>query len=150
MSTAPVASLVPFGEPFDLDEDTIARVVRAFYARARVDEVIGPVFAGAVADWDAHVRTITDFWSGVLLRTDRYDGRPLRPHLRLPLEPQHFDRWLALFEGTARDLCTPAVAAAFVLRARRIADSFEMAVGTSRGEMVRPRHAERPGEGHDP
>jgi len=124
-----------------LDEDLIGRVVKTFYTRAREDEVIGPVFRAAVRDWDEHIHNITNFWSNLMLKTGRYDGRPLRPHLRLPLEPMHFDRWLSLFETTVRELCADEVAQAFMLRARRIADSFEMAIGTHHGKLVMPRHS---------
>jgi hemoglobin len=127
----------------DIDDALIARLVRTFYDRARHDDVIGPVFATAVADWDDHIAKITDFWSSVMLRTSRYNGRPMRPHLILPLEGKHFDRWLDLFEATARELCPVDVANAFIIRARRIADSFEMAIGTQRGEMRAPRHSAR-------
>lgn len=126
-----------------IDDALIRRLVERFYGRAREDALIGPIFAAAVADWDDHIARITEFWSSVMLRTGGYEGRPLRPHLRLPLEEQHFDRWLALFEATARELCPPDVAALFADRARRIADSFEMAIGTQRGEIRAPRHSGR-------
>lgn len=127
----------------DLREPLIAELVRTFYARARQDDVIGPVFEAAVEDWDDHIAKITDFWSGVMLRTGRYSGRPMRPHLILPLEGKHFDRWLDLFEATARELCPPDIADAFIVRARRIADSFEMARASQRGEFAAPRHSLR-------
>jgi len=125
----------------DLREPMIALLVRTFYDRARQDDVIGPVFEAAVADWDDHIGKITDFWSSVMLRTGRYSGRPMRPHLILPLTGAHFDRWLALFEATARELCPPEIAEAFIVRARRIADSFEMARASQRGEIAAPRHS---------
>lgn len=125
----------------DIDEALIAHLVRTFYERARADDLIGPIFADAVHDWDEHIANITAFWSSVTLRSGRYNGRPMRPHLMLPLENEHFDRWLALFEATAQELCSPGAANAFIIRARRIADSFEMAIGTQRGEIRRPRHS---------
>ncbi|MFA6965490.1 group III truncated hemoglobin [Bosea sp. (in: a-proteobacteria)] len=125
-----------------ITEAMIATLVRRFYERAREDAVIGPVFMGAVQHWDEHIANITDFWSSVMLRTGRYQGRPMRPHLILPLEPQHFDRWLVLFEETAHEVCrAPDIAQAFIVRARRIADSFEMARAGQRGEIARPRHS---------
>ncbi|WP_449255857.1 group III truncated hemoglobin [Bosea sp. (in: a-proteobacteria)] len=127
----------------DLREPMIGLLVRTFYERARRDEVIGPVFEAAVEDWDDHIAKITDFWSSVMLRTSRYNGRPMRPHLILPLEGRHFDRWLDLFEATARELCPPGIAEAFIVRARRIADSFEMARASQRGEIAAPRHSLR-------
>ncbi|HEV7260750.1 MAG TPA: group III truncated hemoglobin [Bosea sp. (in: a-proteobacteria)] len=120
----------------------IATLVQRFYERAREDALIGPIFMGAVHDWDEHIANITDFWSSVMLRTGRYQGRPMRPHLILPLEPWHFDRWLVLFEATARSVCADDdIADAFIIRARRIADSFEMARASHRGEIARPRHS---------
>lgn len=128
----------------DIDDASIGLLIRTFYGRARADHLIGPIFAAAVEDWDEHIATITDFWSSVMLRTSRYGGRPMRPHLILPLEGAHFDRWLALFEETARELCAEDVANAFIIRARRIADSFEIAIGTQHGEVRPPRHSARP------
>jgi hemoglobin len=123
-----------------IDEPSIEQLVRTFYGRARNDELLGPIFASAVSDWDHHIHTITRFWCSIILRTGNYDGRPLRPHLLLDLEGKHFDRWLALFERTARETFPDEVAAAFIVKARRIADSFEMAIGTQRGEVRLPRH----------
>ena len=125
----------------EITEEAIARLVRTFYGRAREDDLIGPIFNTAVTDWEHHLSQISDFWSSMLLRTGRYDGRPMRPHLRLPLTPAHFDRWLALFEPTAREIFSADVAEAFILRARRVADGFEMGIATTRGEIARPRHS---------
>lgn len=103
--------------------------------------MLGPIFSVAVADWDHHLAQITDFWSSMMLKTGRYNGRPMRPHLMLPLTGAHFDRWLALFEPTTREIFDADVADAIILRARRIADSFEMGIATTRGEIARPRHS---------
>ncbi len=124
-----------------LNEENIALLVRTFYSRAREDEVLGPIFSVAVADWDHHLAQISDFWSSMMLKTGRYNGRPMRPHLMLPLTGAHFDRWLALFEPTTREIFDADVADAIILRARRIADSFEMGIATARGEIARPRHS---------
>jgi hemoglobin len=40
-----------------------------------------------------------------------------------------------------REIFDKDVADAINLRARRIADSFEMGVATTRGEIARPRHS---------
>jgi hemoglobin len=125
----------------DLTEENIAKLVATFYGRAREDDLIGPIFNAQVKDWDHHIAQISDFWSSMLLKTGRYDGRPMRPHLVLPLKGEHFDRWLLLFEKTAREIFEGDVAEAFIIRARRIADSFEMGIATTRGEVATPRHA---------
>jgi hemoglobin len=65
----------------------------------------------------------------------------MQAHFPLSIEPAHFDRWLALFERTVSDVCPPAAAAVFMEKARRIADSFEMAIAGRRGEIAGPRHS---------
>ncbi|MEQ8444628.1 MAG: group III truncated hemoglobin [Pelagibacterium sp.] len=125
----------------DITDPDIAKLVATFYARAREDDVLGPVFNRAVHDWDEHIAQITDFWSSIMLRTGRYSGRPLNPHLRLPIEAEHFDRWLALFEQTATEIFSAEITHEFMIRARRIADNFELAIGSMRGEIRSPRHA---------
>jgi hemoglobin len=125
----------------EIDEASIERLVREFYSRAREDALLGPIFNSAVADWEHHLAKIADFWSSIMLRTGRYDGRPMRPHLLLPLTGGHFDRWLMLFELTAREIFVAGTAEAFLTRARLIADSFEMGIASTRGEIARPRHS---------
>lgn len=119
-----------------IDEAMIERLVRGFYDRVRDDALIGPVFAARIVDWEPHLRQMFDFWSSVALMSGRYHGQPMRKHLMLPVDGRHFDRWLALFEATAADLCPPRAAAHFIERARRIAESIEMGVATVNGVML--------------
>jgi hemoglobin len=125
-----------------VSEDEIRRLVHIFYGRVRQDDLIGPIFEARVANWDRHLANLCDFWSSVILRTSRYEGRPLRSHFSLGLRPAHFDRWLDLFERTAAEVL-PHAAPLFVDRARRIADSFEMAIATQAGRVEAPRHVRR-------
>jgi hemoglobin len=39
-------------------ETAIAACVEDFYAKARKDPLLGPVFNAAVADWDVHLRIV--------------------------------------------------------------------------------------------
>jgi hemoglobin len=72
--------------------------ITLFYDKVRDDDVIGPVFSAVVHDWDAHQRTMVDFWSRAVLGTERYKGMPLPPHVRLRLNESHFERWLKLWK----------------------------------------------------
>lgn len=125
-----------------ITEAMIHDLVHGFYARVRSDAVLGPVFDARIKDWDSHLARMCAFWSSVALMTGRYHGTPMQKHAPLPVEAEHFDRWLALFESTARDLCPPAAAEHFVARARMIAQSLEMGVATYRG--MAPVAGERP------
>jgi hemoglobin len=117
-----------------LDDMALERLVRAFYQSARHDPMIGPLFDD-VQDWDAHIARITTFWSSVALMTGRYHGQPMAAHLKLPLEPKHFARWLELFEQTARAMCSEAGAELLIDKARRIAQSLELSIDVRRGVL---------------
>ena len=132
-------SIVIDGRPLPelLDEDMIRDVVHGFYDAIRRDDLVGPIFDRAIAQdaWPHHLAKMCDFWSATLLRTGRYEGRPLPPHLAIPgLGEAHFRRWLTLFRETVARLCPPEVARLFMDRALRIAHSFRLAVAYSRGE----------------
>ena len=124
-----------------IDEPMIERLVRKFYDRIQAEPVLGPIFASKIDDWEHHIQKLCAFWSSVALMTGRYHGQPMRVHLGLPVDRSHFDRWLGLFEKTAAEICPPVAAAHFVERARRIADSLEMGIATTRGAIVAPRQA---------
>lgn len=124
-----------------IDEPMIEHLVRLFYQRIQAEPVLGPIFATRVADWEHHIEKLCAFWSSVALMTGRYHGQPMRMHMDLPVDRAHFDRWLALFERTAAEVCPPAAAEHFVERARRIADSLEMGIATAHGRLEAPRHS---------
>ncbi len=148
MSKIPVRSATP--SPLDgaqlptVNEDSIRRLVHGFYDAVRRDDLIGPIFLHKIAPerWPFHLDRMCNFWSSVLLRSGRYHGQPLPPHLRLPdLSDPHFARWLGLFRTTARAVFNEADAAVVIATAERIAQSFRMAVAVHRGEdstVLRP------------
>ncbi|TXL76777.1 group III truncated hemoglobin [Vineibacter terrae] len=119
-----------------IDEAMIDQLVRRFYDRVRQDALLGPVFAARIADWEPHLQKMCAFWSSVALMSGRYHGQPMQAHLPLPVDAQHFDRWLALFEATANEICPPQAAAHFIERARRIAESLELGIACGRGVLL--------------
>jgi hemoglobin len=112
----------------ELSETALAVLVDRFYARVRRDPEIGPVFAGAVDDWPEHLETLTAFWSSVMLTSGRYKGSPMAAHMRLPLTPAMFDRWLALWTETTAEVFAPEIAAVLQAKAQRIAQSLQLAL----------------------
>ena len=119
-----------------IDEAMIDALVEGFYDRVRDDALIGPIFAARIDDWGPHLARMKLFWSSVALSSGVYQGRPMPKHLPLPIDARHFDRWLALFEGAARDLCPPVAADHFIERARRIAESLELGVANANGVLL--------------
>ena len=121
-----------------IDEAMIERLVHTFYAAVREDEVLGPIFDTKVEDWDDHLKRLCAFWSSVALMTGRYSGRPMPAHIRLPIEREHFQRWLGLFRKTAAEVCPPPAAAFFVDRAERIAESLQLGIAMARDNGLGP------------
>lgn len=119
-----------------IDAAMIERLVRGFYTRVRKDALLGPVFAAQISDWEPHLQRMFAFWSSVALMSGEYHGSPMEKHLPLPVDAQHFDRWLALFAATARELCPPAAADHFIERAQRIAQSLEMGIAAGQGVLL--------------
>ena len=77
-----------------------------------------------------------DFWSSVALMTGRYHGTPMTKHLPLPVDAEHFDRWLALFAETAWEICPTKAADHFIERAQRIAESSEIGIAGANGAFL--------------
>lgn len=140
MSEIPVVSR-PVRRPLHpaIDEALIARLVHAFYADVRRDELLGPIFNGAIGDhWDEHLEKLCAFWSSVTMMTGRYKGTPMQKHMALDnIEPAHFERWLDLWRRKARELMPEDVAAVFIEAAERIGRSLQL------GLFYRPTMAVR-------
>lgn len=118
--------------PSGIDEAMIRTLVDAFYKRVQDDALLGPVFAERIGDWEPHLQRMYAFWSSVMLGSRRYSGRPVPLHAALDIEGRHFDRWLTLFVHTTREVCPPEAAAAFIFRARKIAEGMQRAIDFSR------------------
>ena len=121
-----------------IDEDMCQTLVHAFYARVRIDPVLGDIFNDAIGDrWDAHLARLTDFWSSVMLMTGRFKGSPMAVHAALPrAEPEDFRRWLDLFRRTAEEVCPPESASLFAEKAEMIAESLQLGIAASRGTLL--------------
>jgi hemoglobin len=106
-----------------IDETMIETLIQAFYARVRQDALLAPIFESRIADWEPHLDS-------------RYHGQPMAKHMPLLVDSRHFDRWLALFEETARKVCPAAAAERFIERARRVAESLELGVASANGILL--------------
>jgi hemoglobin len=119
-------------------EGMIHALVHGFYAKIRRDPALGPIFDRAIPHdgWDPHLAKMCDFWSSVMLATGRFSGAPMPAHIRLPeIRSTHFARWLQLFRETAGEVCPSEAAQAFIGRAEMIAESLQLGIAASRGEL---------------
>jgi hemoglobin len=49
-------------------------------------------------------------------------------HLQLPLDPDHFERWLTLFAETATEVLPPVIAQNVITKSERIAQNFKLGI----------------------
>ena len=111
-------------------EAMIDTLVRRFYGEIQQHPDLGPIFKKAIpGDWEPHLKTMISFWSSVMNTTGRYKGQPVPKHAALTgVTHAHFQQWLTLFENTAIEVCGSAYAAAFMVKAKRIAESLKFAM----------------------
>jgi len=113
------------------DRADCERLVRAFYARALSDPIIGFIFVDvAKLDLEAHVPRIASFWETVLLGARSYGGGAFRPHaelhMKVRLRRAHFERWLVLWRATVDELFAGERAELAKAHAERVAAAFRM------------------------
>jgi len=114
----------------DITADKISRLVDEFYERGFADPRLGPIFMTHIGvDRSAHMRTIKQFWSSVLLKTRSYSGQPVPVHLKLTeVQREDFAIWLDYWRATVNDIFAPEAAAIVIASAERIAESLKLAM----------------------
>ncbi len=105
----------------------VERLVDLFYEQVRQDDLLSPVFAHV--NWPAHLPTMYNFWSSLLLGDSSYQGNPFQKHMNLAIRGEHFDRWLLLFSRTVRDHFDGQKAVEALERAHAIAGLFRHRLG---------------------
>ncbi|WP_019588194.1 group III truncated hemoglobin [Deinococcus apachensis] len=107
------------GTPLEMvgGEAALRPLLADFYARARADDLLGPLFAAHVTDWDAHLDRVTAFWVTMLGGGAAWRGNLNSVHAGLGIRGPHLARWLALFRAAAQAHLSPQAAALLTTRA---------------------------------
>jgi hemoglobin len=131
-------------EAIGVDAAYISSLVERFYGKIRADALLGPIFAGRIADWELHLGRMKQFWRSVLHASGEFAGNPMVKHIAIPgLEERHFAHWLGLFYATLRELePTDAATRLVAERARMIADSLLTGIETRRNGLAGARAGE--------
>jgi hemoglobin len=123
----PVNFAVPVTTPREIQSPADIRLlIDTFYQKVRSDDVIGYIFNDiARVDWPKHLPVMYAFWEQIVLGTGDYTGNPMVIHQKLneliPLQPEHFERWLTLFSQTVNELFAGEKAQLALSRATGIA-----------------------------
>jgi hemoglobin len=106
--------------------EDIETLVNKFYHKVNQDELLSPVFNDfARVNWENHMPVMYDFWSSVLFGDQSYRGNPFLKHIPLPVDKNHFERWLKLFMETVDENFTGEKAEEAKSRATSIAGIFQ-------------------------
>lgn len=91
------------GRDLDTTEEIFELVTRQ-YVDVVQDELLQPHFdfGPGFIDWQAHIGSVTDYWSHVILYAPDYQIDTIENHRQFhqhdPFTPELFDRWLQIFD----------------------------------------------------
>ena len=117
----------------------VEALVDQFYKQVVEDKIIGDFFNKVVVlDWGKHIPIMYDFWETVLFGNAGYKGHPIPVHIALSkkekIEPQHFERWIQLWETTIRTNFSGEKANEAVQRAKLMAELIMVKIKNSTTE----------------
>ena len=114
-------------------------LVDTFYGKIREDEALKDIFNNKIEDrWPEHLQKMYNFWQTVLLEEHTYYGSPFMPHAKLPVNLEHFERWLALFYATVDDLFEGEKAEQAKWQGQRMAEMFHAKIEYHRSNDSTP------------
>lgn len=103
----------------------IKLLVDSFYGKVREDDMLKDIFNNIIQNrWPQHLEKMYSFWQTVLLDEYSYNGTPFPPHAKLPVEEEHFTRWLQLFNATVDEYFVGEKATRAKWQGERMAEMF--------------------------
>lgn len=117
--------------------EDIRLMVDTFYGKVRKDDLLADIFDSVIQNrWPEHLEKMYRFWQTVLLDEHTYQGAPFVPHAYLPVDKQHFNRWLELFYGTVDTYFIGQAARRAKLQGLRMAEMFLLKINHIRAQSI--------------
>jgi hemoglobin len=101
----------------------VERLVDKFYIAVMEDQILAPFFSHI--DFTHHKPRMIHFWSFVLLDEPGYTTNIFDKHANMKLSREALQRWVELFEHSARQLFQGEKTEQAILRAKTIAWTFQ-------------------------
>jgi len=117
-------------KPILQSREDIELLIRAFYAKVRQDELLGPFFNQSIPseeEWEKHYLLLIAFWQLNLMDEKGFDGNPARAHNSVDkkfmhgITTAHFDKWVELWCHTIDDMYEGEMAEKAKMRATNMA-----------------------------
>lgn len=122
-----------------LNADDVKLLVDNFYEKVRDNDLLSPIFNNVIKDnWPAHLEKMYGFWQTILLDVQAYTGSPFLKHAKLPIEKEHFDTWISLFNETVDEHFTGEKATEAKWRAARMSEMFQYKLDYYKNNPAQP------------
>lgn len=121
----------------------INTLVRSFYAKVQENELLGPIFNTAIADWEHHFEHLTNFWESNLFYANTYKGNLLEKHIEVDaankgsINEMHFGVWLNLWFETIDRLFSGETAQIAKNRARNMSTFIHLQIFEARQKRAK-------------
>ena len=108
------------------NKEDIKLMVDSFYDKVNNNTILSYVFNDfSKVNWDEHLPKMYGFWNTLIFAKKDYKGNPFASHINLPVQKEHFDKWIELFDNNMDELFKGEIAEATKLRAKSIAQIFQ-------------------------
>jgi|SRR5690606_8064922 len=112
-----------------LSLNDVKNLVDSFYGKVQQDILLKDIFNNIIQNhWPVHLEKMYTFWQTVLLGEHTYYGSPFPPHANMPINKEHFDRWLQLFFETIDENFDGKIADEAKWRASKMAEMFQFKI----------------------
>lgn len=121
------------------NEADVKKLVDSFYTQVVADPIIGYIFTEVVKlDWEVHIPVMYRFWETILLGNAKYKESPIPKHIELDrkesLKPDHFERWIQLWETAVRTNFAGSKAEEAIKRSKVMAEMIMYKINQSKSE----------------
>ena len=114
--------------------EDIKILVDEFYTLVGEDELLAPIFNFRLSThWKPHLEKMYTFWNAALFGVKGYTGNPFAKHATMPVDKEHFERWIKLFIKTVDTYFEGPVAEDAKKRANIMATNFERRISNAEG-----------------
>ena len=119
--------------------EDIKVLVDDFYDRISEDELLAPIFYFRLSThWVPHLEKMYSFWNAALFGVKGYNGNPFMKHSTMELDPEHFERWISLFNQTIDTHFQGPLAEEAKIRAKVMASMFMFKLNKIKQGTIKP------------
>jgi len=119
--------------------EDIKVLVDDFYDKIREDELLAPIFNFRLSThWVPHLEKMYTFWNAALFGVKGYSGNPFMKHATMELDPEHFERWINMFNKTIDTHFQGPLAEEAKIRASVMASMFMFKLDKIKQSTIKP------------